>query len=284
MTSASAFGLSVEGTSGGEELVLCPFHDDRKASAWFHPKKELFYCAVCNMGLNGRQLAARMGLEYEGIKAYGDEEPPDFDLYDSSPPLELGEEFYAMYMSQRGVKHSTCIEYGVRWKGGPSPAAVFPITTLGRVIVGAQYRYEKPELEGTRYRIIGDVTPVWPMHNLYALAPGSLLVVTEGVFSALRLHSFMEKNGVTGIYPFALMGAKANTRILQLLSHLKPFFLYDKDDAGYKACTKMRSLGSDVRAFVTKSPDDMSEGEMSILLNNLFNVHFKDNVTHVSET
>jgi DNA primase len=58
---ARAVGLEVTGTSGGEELVVCPFHDDHNASATWNPKSDLFYCFTCGEGMNLEQLLRRTG-------------------------------------------------------------------------------------------------------------------------------------------------------------------------------------------------------------------------------
>lgn len=264
MSSARQFGLTVTGSSGKQELVLCPFHEDKRASAWWHPQKELFYCAVCGFGLNAQQLAFRLGLELDEIA--GDENfLPDFDLMDDTPYLDLGHaDYHTPYYQNRGINAASCLRYGARFKASKPAAAVLPITNLQGHIVGAQYRYLDPEESGTRYRTMGLVQPVWPMHLLYELNPFYPLLLVEGVFSAMRLYTCGVPNA------FALMGAKANQEIVDTLRSFECIFLYDNDSAGRRACEKMRHLNPLHHSFViSPSPDDMSEEEIKNLTHRL---------------
>lgn len=268
MTSARAFGLVVEGMSGGEEMVLCPFHNDTHASAWFNPRKELFFCAVCSIGLNAVQLCQRLGIERE--VELEEREPEDYNLIDDTPVLDLGKPIYHEYFKQRGVMIPTAAHYGLRWKYNEPQAAVLPLTGLKGETLGAVYRYLEPDRAGTRYKKMGFTTPVWPMHHLKGLESMETLIVTEGAWSAMRLHSYFYTMGwKTTIV--SLLGAKANQVIVDLLEPFDVFYLYDGDEAGKKACMKMRNLSPMSHAYTLSiSPDDMTDEQLTEMLEKLW--------------
>lgn len=255
MISATDLGLEVVKSSGGEELVLCPFHSDRKPSSWFDPRKGLFWCAVCNIGLNVRQLCEKLNLQFDEVEAYASETTglEDLQLVDEVGNLDLGVELYHDYMRDRNISQHTISSYGVRWREFPQ-SVVFPIrNSLGRVI-GASYRY----LSGpTRYRIIGEPTPVWPLPMLSENHTGGVVIVTEGAFSAMRLSQF------TADFVLCLLGAKANRKVIETLRPFRAIFLFDGDSAGRRACLRMREDNPLAQAYtLSKSPDDMEDSEL----------------------
>jgi hypothetical protein len=266
MSSARDLGLVVKGMSAGEELVLCPFHDDSKPSAWFNPRKELFWCAVCNVGMNAHELAYRLGVEYEGDRHPFDV-PEDYDLVSEEERFDLGHNIYHDYFRERKVHELTVSHYGVRWLEEPYQAAVLPITNVLGAVQGVQYRYIHPEKSGTRYKTYGEVAPVWPMPILSRLEEGQLVVVTEGAWSAMRLSSWSMKLGRPMVRAVALLGAKANRPIVDALRPFTPVYLYDGDRAGKTACRKMRILSPTSHCWtVSTSPDDMDDEQIEVLV------------------
>lgn len=269
MTSAKSFGLVVTGTSGGQELVLCPFHLDRHSSAWWSPRKNLFYCAVCGLGLNAQQLAKRLGVEYEEVIEWS-AEPEDYDLVGDEPVWELGYSIYHDYFRERGIPEWIIRDYDIRWKNAEPRGAVIPLTSLSGEIVGVQYRYQDEVIAGTRYKTYGKPPPVWPMHKLRDVKEGERILLVEGVWSALRLATFNHKYPhMRSFQPFALLGAKVNLDIVETLKPFKPIYLYDADEAGVRACRKMRELDPLASCYVSKSPDDMVDDEIVQLLGSI---------------
>lgn len=265
MSSARNFGLVVKGMSAGEELVACPFHSDSKPSAWFNPKKNLFWCAVCNIGLNAVQLAERLGVEYE-TDGEVEWEVEDYDLVAEDERFDLGIEYYAQYFVDRHIDAATISHYGVRWKAEGLQAAVLPLTNLLGVVQGVQHRYTEPNISGTRYKTFGEVPPVWPMPKLGMLREGQKVIVTEGAWSAMRLCSFGFASSHM-VHAVALLGAKANVGIVDALRPFTPIFLYDGDKAGETACRKMRKLWPSAHCWtVSISPDDMTELQIGNLM------------------
>lgn len=273
MTSARNFGLTVTGTSSGEELVLCPFHSDSHSSAWFNPKKELFYCAVCGLGLNAVQLAAKLGVEVERDDLLSDRtEPLDYDLVSNDISFDLGEDIHHHvhpYLIERKVCKETAMAYGLRYKTSNPEAIVLPVTNYGGTVKGVVYRYLNPKQVGTRYRKLGFGFPVWPLHRLRGCTEDVPLILTEGPFSAMRLHSFGLQHGFE-LSTLALLGAKANRGIVNFLARFNCFFLYDADPAGRRACLQMRELLPTAQSWtLSVAPDDMTDEQIETLLTHL---------------
>lgn len=263
MVSAKDFGLQVTGGSGDEEYVLCPWHSDHSSSASFNRKKGLFYCYVCNLGLNTVQLQKELGTDLELEPDWSGKMPDDYDLLEETKTFELGEELYAPYFADRKIPHRTIMRYQVRWSESQG-AAVLPLTSLRGKVQGVAYRF----LEGTtRYLVQGKPTPVWPMPLLVGIPRGTPLLVTEGAWSAMRLAAFFEFEPFLAL---ALLGAKANDAIVNTLRSFRVTFLYDGDRAGERACRKMRRLFPTANSWtLSTSPDDMTKDQLVDLFQKL---------------
>jgi DNA primase len=104
------------------------------------------------------------------------------------------------------------------------------------------------------------------MHFLKGVPEGEHVFITEGAWSAMKIHQVLYAMGVS--HPcLALLGAKASATIVDVLRPFTPYFLYDGDKAGIEACRKMRKLWPGVHAWtVAKSPDDMDDEEIYKML------------------
>lgn len=264
MLSARMLGLTVVRVSAGEELVKCPFHQDSHSSAWFNPHKGLFWCAVCNKGLTVGRLIEEMGSDIDLIELLEETEGeiPDLDLIIRNELLPFGNPLLRPdYYDERGINESVIqkyeLEYNVAMK-----SIVFPVWNIWSDRIGTVQRFIDPEAAGTRYQKNGTMTPVWPLNRLCEFKQNDFIIVTEGVWSALRLASWGERR-----FTFTLFGAKANQEIVDVLRPFRPIFLYDNDTAGSNACAKMRKLLHKGYAFtLPKAPDDMSADEIAELL------------------
>lgn len=263
MTSARDFGIQVVRSSGSEENVICPFHSDSSPSASYNKAKGLFFCYVCGFGLSNRQLAERLGLDPDAVESTS-ETLEDFDLLDTDAPLDLGVKCIANdYLSNRKIHPDIAHLYNVHYKDGTVPAMVLPVPNLKGEIEGAVWRYINPVY--SRYVKMGRMTPVWPMMMLNVFRPGETVIVTEGAWSAMRIAS-RSYTPISAVIPVALLGAKANQGILDALAPFNPIFLYDDDEAGERACRKMRQLAPLVPSFtLSTSPDDMSDEQLDEL-------------------
>lgn len=273
MLSAKALGLDVtKSSASGEVLVLCPFHPDKNPSAWYNQAKGLLYCSVCGRGWNEKQIAKARGIELSDLEEEDAPIPERYNLITHTEPIVLGEREYNDYFVTRGISQATFEHYDLHWISSPHEAAVLPIFNLNSDLVGAVYRYLHPHESGTRYRFFGETTSVWPMHLLRYVKPKEdVLIVTEGVFSAMRIYDFCMKTYGYSVPVFSLMGAKANSGIVDTLALFKRvWYLYDCDAAGRRAKDKM--CGLDLNAIVhccKPSPDDMSDTQLSKLIEHI---------------
>lgn len=267
MSSVRELGLEVVKFSGGHELLLCPFHPDRTPSAWFNPRKGLFYCSVCNLGLNMEQLAHRLGVEWEAEEERG-QELEDYSMFDTGEEVVSYPFEYHPYIKQRGISEATAHIYSLRYKPSKEEAIVMPVTDLKGRMNGAIHRLIEPG--GQRYLKMGHMTPLWPMHILGGDVPPKLLIVTEGGWSAMRLAPYIGWNEEV----LSLMGAKANDKIVDSIRGFdNVVFLYDEDAAGITACRKMRKLAPFCNSFtLAKAPDDMNEDELFNLIGKVRNL------------
>lgn len=265
MTSIRSLGLEVVRISGGHEMVLCPFHADTTASAWFNPRKSLFYCAVCGIGKNIQQLAVALGVEWDGEDWDIYENIPEYSMIGGSEPIDIGNAIYHPYMEYRKITQRVVDDFGLRFKDYQPEAVVFPVTTLSGTHIGAVYRFIGG---GQRYKKVGEMTPIWPLHFLIkATVLPKHLIVTEGGFSALRLAPLMYSDEMV----VSTLGALANERIVDITAPFEAVtFLYDDDIAGDRACRKMRKLAPLRKAFtLSKAPDDMTDLELIQLADKL---------------
>ena len=113
--SARSLGLNVVRSAGNEEYLLCPFHSDTKPSASYNRRKGMFFCYVCQIGLNVEQLSKRLGVEIELEEEDRGREPLDYNLIVEKVELELGVPFSHPYFQERGISEETIARYEVRW-------------------------------------------------------------------------------------------------------------------------------------------------------------------------
>lgn len=264
---AADFGLEVQGSSAGQELVLCPFHNDNHASAWFEPNRGLFYCAVCGVGFNSYQLAEKLGVEYDEIRWGEDDEIGEYNLLDASIVSAFPEEIGSHpYLEQRMVSSTVAKMYGLRQS---FDSIIFPIRTINGHEIGHVKRFFDTRESGTRYKVIGKQTPVWPIGFLKQIESEYPVIVTEGAWSAMRINTVLMDTVKKFAPCLALFGAKANQLIVNCLNGIdkQVVFLYDRDEAGKRACRKMRTLMPYAHSFVVStSPDDMTDEEIIRLM------------------
>ena len=263
MTTARAFGLEVIRNSGGEEIVKCPFHNDRHASAWWNPVKNLFWCSVCQIGANIEQLLFLTGnkIDVEAWNEYEEREVPLVSIEPDDYEPRVGAPFYSSYIERRGVSESIALAYGLT-VGVVWPDITIPVRNRGGYLTGTITRFiDTTRSKGQRYQREGKMWPVWPMERLQGVIAGEFVLVTEGIFSALR---WLSVNST--FCTFSTAGARANRDIAEVLSPFTPIFLYDADGAGRRAARKMRELRPDAFVYtMATAPDDMDDAQLKKL-------------------
>lgn len=261
---AEYFGLRVMGSSGGEQLVICPFHDDRKPSAWWNPIKNVFYCSVCQVGLGAYQLAEKLGADTEGLEdnSEPDSSVEDYDLMDTieAPYRQVHYDCYCPYLEKRGISKDVAKEYNVGIVDSAPEAIHFVVKDISNHPTGYVQRFIGKG--AFRYKKVGMMQPLWPMPMLMRLEPDERLFIFEGPFSAMRWTTVLPY-----LKGFALMGAKANKTIASMVRDINPVFLYDHDTAGINACYRMRELLPTAHCYTLNiSVDDMDDKQIHNLI------------------
>lgn len=277
MTSITAFGLSPMGTSGGEQLLICPFHNDRSPSAWWNPIKDVFYCAVCGYGLSARQLAQKLGLNPDDFAEEEEEfgsELFDYDLTEIDVDYMdtiIQYDEYPDYMQERNISREAMklMKVGMLHSLTASSHAIhFNMTTVLGRRTGYVHRLILGSRDGRRYQKVGKMQPLWPAERLATMPVAIPFLVFEGPFSAMRNTSYWLEKGIE-TNSFAMMGAHYNIGLVDMVRNLKPIFLYDHDKAGINACYQMRKILPSAPSFTLPiSVDDMDDKQIE-------NMHLK---------
>lgn len=263
MFDPDALGLDVRGIHGDEAAVLCPFHDDHRATnAQFNVRKGLFYCFACGKRANARQIARALGGTLETladtsfIRRAKDEKEWRHLLY---APLALDHPYlrYRGYTDEE-VSQSGILEINESFLGIP----VFRLGSevpsginLRRIPGSYQRRTEFRgrgaaslgwlSLTSARYILLGDRPPI---SLLAGDNPSEFLrdprpVLVEGIFGAIRARRF-------GLRAYATLGAGISSRVLVLLNGRGPQVMFDDDFAGYVGAAKMLLLSTSARVLV----------------------------------
>lgn len=233
----TALNLQVFNMLNNNEIsCICPFHDDHSPSASFNINNGLFYCFSCGTGKNLHQLKVELGgvvLYIESIKKLS---RTLIKLKDNSWRKFLGTPLAVdnPYLKSRNVSNKLIKLYEIRLIEN---IGIGFILKNGRgEITGMQIR-QFPGRE-PRYLFLGERQPIWPVSNISNSLIDETIIITEGVFGALRVMS-------SGYRSVAVMGAGNIYPAVNILSGRKYRILFDGDLAGYIGAAKFASLGKD---------------------------------------
>lgn len=263
MFDPSALGLDVFGIYGDEAAVLCPFHDDHRATnAQFNVRKGLFHCFACGKNSNARQIAKLLGGSLETlsdtafIRRTKDEKEWRHLLY---APFAFGHP----YLKRRGIREDEVesfriLEISDGFIGTPiyglhgdQPVGL----NLRRVPDNCKRRRSGPVLPASSLGWLSHTTSRYiflgtrpPLSLLAPDTPDSFFRdkrprLVEGIFAAFKARRF-----ANNFYP--CLGAGANNRLLALLNGREPQIYFDDDFAGYLGAAKLLRSSPDGRALV----------------------------------
>jgi hypothetical protein len=207
--------------------------------------------------MNLMQLLDATGATIDSELFYADDDYyPGPTLDWSSPEMDfpVGIPGYTEYLSSRGVSREAVDHFQLEIDL-PYENVLFPITSPKGLRTGTIVRYmdKAPGSYGKRYMKMGRMWPVWPMGRLRSIPVHDIVVVTEGLFSALRFETVIQ-NGKS----LSLCGARANYDIVSALSAFIPIIVYDNDLAGRKAAKWMKRARPEWTVIVARtSPDDI---------------------------
>jgi len=263
MYSAKQFGIKVIRRLEDEELCVCPFHNDNTASATFNIHKGLFYCFVCQIGYNAKQLSERLNVEVELEDVIEDFWNFAFDS-EVSNRLHGSKITDWSYIAKRNVSKEIANKYKLEMSNSEE-AILIPIFDLYGNRIGVQLRNVN---KGWRYKKIGEQTIIWPIQNLLLMDHSKIAFIVEGVFSLMRFETVYKENK---IIPFAFMGAKHSKKLLECFNGFKVLIRYDNDKAGIDAANKAVKLYPYYNVTYGPSVDDMSDEEITELVKEIEN-------------
>lgn len=232
MIDPHALGLSVTSIRGNEARCLCPFHSDHTPSATFNIVTGQFFCFACGETSNVNRLVYELGgyvapYNAELVAKYSrGAEGREWEWVLSASPA-----FANSYLEGRGLSDDDIGKFGIREF---SDGIAFVLRDMRGAPVGAQLRF----YEGSpRYLTLGEKPSLWPMPELRTVGPRNPVVLTEGIFGAIRGRQF-------GINAFAVIGAASAPGAVRWMNGFsKRGVMFDDDKAGHIAAAKMLALG-----------------------------------------
>lgn len=260
MYDASDFGIQVSRNYGNYQLVHCPYHNDRHASAFFFIETGNFYCKSCG----ARKRIEDFVTEFEHVATATHSKLPSFvsrpsfanpsqfiDILDSDAGVNYAHIF-------RGISKSTLSLCDVRWNTF-GESVTFIQRDEQNDICGNVQRVTLPH-STFRYYVHGKVGPIWPI-EAFSIERSEPLFVSEGPWKAMRIMDSQHRLGIAH-NSFALFTSTPTMNTHRLLwQYNGPIVLIvDNDDAGSRLMGCFKSLHKNIRCFRPKvALDDISD-------------------------
>lgn len=264
---ARDLGLVVTGSSGYEEHVICPFHDDRNASASWNYRKGMFYCHTCKIGFNLRQISERLDFDVSeiDIRSIAETEHFKLELFTDLPKLAPRTPLTAKmskYLRGRNLKSYMSNLYfsGTLDKLGVS---IYPPNRLS-VPCCSITRVMEPKPGHPRYYVRGEKPALWPMDELKD--EYNVIFVVEGIFSRLLISQCLDELPIDHqSAAFSMLGSTIKEeelkQIFDQIKYKRALFLFDDDFAGNIAANTMKVLVPTAESYVVSKKLDMLSPE-----------------------
>lgn len=244
----TSLGLDVRKVSGDEAYCVCPYHDDHSPSASFNMESGKFICYVCHVSPNVFQIAKDLGGDVLKTTL------PKITEFRGDSELSLDWEWVLTqkvakgnsYLASRGLTTETIEKLDIREF---SKGVAFILRNPDGQPVGAQLRFYDVKTKA-RYLFIGEKPPLWPMH-LLGKSGSDYCIMVEGVFGVANAMTLGFKN------VFSCLGSQSASRSYAYLKgYKKKFIVFDDDNAGHAAATKILYLDKSFRAYIPGAEAD----------------------------
>lgn len=237
-----SLGLDVRNHSGNEVLVLCPYHNDKHASAEFNVTTGLFHCFTCGVSATAKQVAKKLGGTVDAeVKRI----VPKAVDYNWRPLLGAPLAINNAYLLGRGVENWQIEKYGIRQVNAGIIIPLF--TTSGRICGVIARRYDGQP----KYQILGERPALWPYPTVVQRNPRHRLALVEGVFGFLAAER-------AKIEAAATLTCRASEEACSWLNRGPVGVCYDDDKAGWLGAGKVIENVPTASAVVSGVEYDMA--------------------------
>lgn len=255
-----ALGLDIVKFSYNQKEVqcYCPYHSDEHPSAWFNTEKGLFFCFACGTSKSANEIAKDFKTEVvrkSNLKT--GKLDLDYHVVDLNIFSRARKALDNEYLMQRGITNDTIEKFDIRQINN---AIVFLVKGSRKQIIGVQLRLTNSNTKQLRYLNFGDKTTLWSLPYFMENINKKNIVVTEGIFGALKLYQF----GYTGIATLGVNGVYNAAHLLKYCDNIKIYF--DNDYAGIlNACVLSNMINAKVLVCGEPS-DEISEDKIHKLM------------------
>lgn len=252
-------------SSGYEEHVLCPFHDDKNASASWNYRKGMFYCHTCKTGFNLRQMGEKLKMDLRDMTIDRVMTSDQFKLELFAPehpipgPRALTPKMLD-YLKGRQISLKAIRAYFYGTADGLG-VMIRPVNRQLKLCCSIT-RVMEPPPGHPRYYVNGIKPALWPLEELQA--EYETLIIVEGIFSRVRIGDVLNNLPIAHrVGVLSLLGSSIKEDelrpILDQVKWKRLVFLFDDDFAGHSGASFARVLFPLAEAFVvSKKLDEIS--------------------------
>jgi hypothetical protein len=260
MKQLSEFGLKITKQNKKYAMCLCPFHNDKNASAMIFLDNMWFICFVCHLSMPLEKALDGAGLDPSGVERIRTFE--DLDLMTESYKVKPCSKMALHYLEGRGVTTGWLPKYIV---SPTSDAGVGFAFTAGGVPVGAQVRLFPHNVsgKGSRYIFEGRRLP-WFGDMASAFTEKNKLFVFEKAFATLKAAIVVRNLGLP-IAVVSAVGSNVDSGLLDMAGVNTTFF-FDNDEAGVRAARRTKDRTPSRVIVAAKLLDELDDVDMEAYL------------------